>query len=113
MSYLKELIDEIKKNHKGSLLFSELSQYRARYMDYYDKNVSAHPKGGFFQSMSWDAERRNEFHKEFDKLRLKVVEDPIEKLHDYELKSNGLNRLKELESKINEDSTVGRTDRQD
>ena len=47
--YLKELIDEIKKTHKSSLLFSELSKYRARYMDYYDKNVSAHPKSGFFQ----------------------------------------------------------------
>lgn len=113
MNYLKELIAEIKANHKGSLLFSELSEYRARYMDYYDKNVSAHPKGGFFQSMSWDAERRNEFHKEFDKLRFKVIPDPIEKLHKYELKMNGIDRLKELERKIKEDSTVGRTDRQD
>ena len=98
--YLKELIDEIKKTHKSSLLFSELSKYRARYMDYYDKNVSAHPKSGFFQCMGWDAERRNEFHKEFDKLEFKVIEDPIEKLHNYELEQTGMNRLSELESKL-------------
>ena len=77
MSYLKELIGEIKKNHKSSLLFSELSKYRARYMDYYDKNVSAHPRSGFFRCMGWDAERRNEFHKEFDKLKFKVIEEEV------------------------------------
>jgi hypothetical protein len=100
MSYLKELIDEIKKSHKDSLLFSELSKYRARYMDYYDKNVSAHPKSGFFHCMSWDAERRNEFHKEFDKLKYKVIDDPVEPLHDYDLQETGMNRLHELERKI-------------
>ena len=100
MDSLNELIDEIRSKHNGSLLASEFYQYLGRYNKYYDQNVSAHPRQGFMACMTWDAERRKEFDKQFKKLKLNVVEDPIEKLHDYDLNQSGMNRLRELESKI-------------
>jgi hypothetical protein len=101
--FIKDIMAEIKEKYSSSIFESELGSYRSRYYDFYRDNILMHPTKGFSSIAGWFSERQNEFNEEFRKLGIKVKEDPIAPLHEYEhqLKETGMSRLGELEKKLN------------
>ena len=100
--YLEELMAEIKEKYSSSMFESELDEYKSRYYDFYRENISPNPAQGFAANMGWHVQRKSEFDDVFKNLGIRVDEDPVEKLHDYEhqLKQTGMSRLSELEKKL-------------
>ena len=100
--YLEELMAEIKRQHGSSILESQANIYLRRYEQYYRENISPNPAQGFAANMGWHVQRKSEFDDVFKNLGIRVDEDPVEKLHDYEhqLKQTGMSRLSELEKKL-------------
>jgi hypothetical protein len=101
--FFEETMAEIKEKYSASIYVSELNQYIDRYYDFYRENIAMNPTKGFTAVVGWYNQRKNEFYEVFRKLGIKVKQDPIAPLHDYEhqLKESGMNRLSELEKKLN------------
>ena len=101
--FFEEMMAEIKANYSASMFESEVNLYLDRYQQYYRENISMNPSHGFTANMGWHIQRKNEFYEEFRKLGIKVKEDPVAPLHEYEhqLKETGMSRLGELEKKLN------------
>ena len=100
--YLQQLMAEIKEKYSSSIFESELDEYKSRYYVFFRENILMHPIQGFSSVAGWYSERQIEFYKEFKKLGIKIKENPVSPLHDYEhqLKQTGMNRLSELEKKL-------------
>lgn len=100
--FIEEMMAEIKEKHSSSIFESELGSYRSRYYDFYRDNILMHPIKGISSIAGWFSDRQNEFNDEFRRLGIKVKQDPVAPLHDYEhqLKETGMNRLSELEKKL-------------
>ncbi len=100
--YLEELMAEIKEKYSSSILESQVNIYLEQYQQFYRETISPNPAQGFTANMGWHLQRKSEFDDEFKNLGIRVNEDPVEKLHDYEnqLKQTGMSRLSELEKKL-------------
>lgn len=100
--FFEELMARIKEKNITSMLESEVNVYLDRYKQYYRENISMNPSHGFRANMGWHIQRKNEFFDEFNKLGIKVKQDPVAPLHDYEhqLKETGMSRLDELKKKL-------------
>ncbi len=100
MEFLRSLIDEIRQHHKDKIFEYEFAAYYDKYRRYYEAEIEASPKDGFFNCMAWDAERRREFAQALKQLKIKIEADPVTNLHAYNLEEDGLKRLSELQQKI-------------
>ena len=100
--FFEEMMAEIKEKHSSSIFESEVNVYLSRYQKFYRENILINPTKGFTAVIGWYSQRKKEFYEEFRKLGIKVKEDPVEPLHDYEhqLKETGMSRLAELEKKL-------------
>ena len=100
--FIEDIMAEIKEKHSSSIFESKLRIYRSRYCDFYRDNILMHPIKGISSIERWFSDRQNEFYEEFRRLGIKVKQDPVAPLHDYEhqLKETGMNRLSELEKKL-------------
>lgn len=100
--FFEEMMAEIKEKHSASMFESEVNVYLSRYQKFCRENISPNPAEGFSANWGWHIQRKNEFNDEFKKLDIKVKDDPVEPLHDYEhqLKQTGMGRLSELEKKL-------------
>lgn len=100
MESLESLVDEIRQRYKEKIFESEYAEFYDKYRSYYEAEIEASPKEGFFNCMAWDAQRRRESAQAFEGLNIKVEADPVASLHSYNLEENGLKRLNELQKKI-------------
>ena len=100
--FFEEMMAEIKAKYSASMFESEVNLYLDRYQQYYRENILMNPTKGLTAVIGWYSQRKKEFYEEFRKLGIKLKEDPVEPLHDYEhqLKQTGMNRLSELEKKL-------------
>lgn len=101
--FFEEMMAEIKAKYSASMFESEVNLYLDRYQQYYRENISMNPTKGLTAVIGWYSQRKKEFFEEFRKLGIKIKEDPVAPLHEYEhqLKETGMSRLGELEKKLN------------
>ena len=100
--FFEEMMAEIKAKYSASMFESEVNLYLDRYQQYYRENILINPTKGLTAVIGWYSQRKKEFYEEFRKLGIKVKEDPVAPLHEYEhqLKETGMSRLAELEKKL-------------
>lgn len=100
--FFEEMMAEIKEKYSSSIFESQVNTYLNRYQQYYRENISPNPAEGFSANWGWYIQRKNEFNDEFKKLDIKVKDDPVATLHEHEheLKKTGMDRLSELEKKL-------------
>lgn len=85
---------------KDTITKSQFEEALGAYIKYYDENVEESPKLGFVAVTRYNSTRGQELRSILEENDIEIVEDPVEKLHDYELKESGLNRLSELISQL-------------
>ena len=81
---------------KETITQSQFNEALGAYIKYYNENVEASPKLGFVAVTSYNSARGQELRTILDENNIEIVEDPVEQLHDYNLKESGFNRLTEL-----------------
>ena len=81
---------------KETITKSQFNEALGAYIRYYNENVEPSPKLGFVAVTSYNSARGQELRSILDENSIEIVEDPVEKLHDYELNESGFNRLTEL-----------------
>lgn len=86
---------------KETITRSQFEEALGAYIKYYDEKVEPSPKLGFVAVTSYNSARGQELRSILDEHNIEIVDDPLEKLHDYDLKESGLNRLNELIGQLN------------
>jgi hypothetical protein len=81
---------------KETITKSQFNEALGHYIKYYNENVEASPKLGFVAVTSYNSARGQELRAILEQNNIEIVEDPVEKLHDYNLSESGLSRLTEL-----------------
>jgi hypothetical protein len=81
---------------KETITRSQFEEALGKYIAYYNENVEPSPKLGFVAVTSYNSARGQELRKVLDENNIEIVDDQVEKLHDYNLTETGFNRLTEL-----------------
>lgn len=85
---------------KETITQSQFNEALGAYIKYYNEHVEPSPKLGFVAVTSYNSARGQELRSILDENNIQIVEDPVEKLHDYNLSESGFNRLTELISQL-------------
>jgi len=101
MEYLEKLIEEIKHKcgDRDYVYDSELREFRDRFYHYSLDQLKETPLG-FFGWVSFSNDTTKKFNEVFEKLNIRILEEPVEPLHNHNLSERDMNRLSELEKKI-------------